>query len=28
MPKATVSRQRIGPDLTLLKPAGSRRAIG
>jgi GAF domain-containing protein len=28
MPKATVSRQRTGPDLTLLKPAGSRRAIG
>ena len=31
MPRATVSRQRTGPDLTLLKlttPAGSRRATG
>jgi len=28
LPKATVARQRSGPDLTLLKPAGGRRAIG
>jgi putative nucleotidyltransferase with HDIG domain len=28
MPKSSGSRQRTGPDLTLLKPAGSRRAIG